>query len=71
MAQATSEATTRIVTQDGIVTATVVDKVSPDRIARMLFKGSAAAIYGQASDDTPLISREVKDLLVFPFSDIS
>ena len=71
MAQATNESSTRIVTQDGIITATVIDKVSPDRIARMLFKGSAAAIMGRSADGTPLVSRAIKDLLVFPFSEIS
>jgi hypothetical protein len=71
MAQATNELSTRIVTRDGIITVSVVDKVSPDRIARMLFKGSAAAILGSATDNTPLISRSIKDLLVFPFSEIS
>ena len=71
MAQSTTETSTRIVTQDGIVTATVIDKVSPDRISLMLFKGSAAALYGRAPDDTPLVSRAIKDLLVFPFTEIS
>jgi len=71
MAQATNEAQTKIVTRDGVVTATVVDQISPDRIARMLFKSSSAALYAQAPDNTPLISRDVKDLIVFPFTEIS
>ena len=70
MAKSTELAKTRVVTEDGIVTATVVDRVSPDRIARMLFVGSSAAIYGGATDQTSTVSRDIKDLVVFPFSEL-
>lgn len=70
MAKATEQAQTRIITQDGIVTATVYDKVSIDHLAYMLFKGSASAVFGGVDDDTELVGREVKDLLVFPYSEL-
>lgn len=68
MAQSTELSQTRLITQDGVVTATVVDRVSPDRIALMLFRGSAAALYGGVEDQTAVVSRDLRDLLVFPFS---
>lgn len=70
MAQSNELAKTRIITQDGVVNATVLDKVSPDRVALMLFKGAASAKFGGTSDQTPLVSRSLKDLLIFPFSEL-
>ena len=70
MATSTELAQTRVVTRDGIVTATVVDRVSPDRIALMLIRASVHAKYANGDDDTPLVSRDIKDLLVVPFSEL-
>jgi len=70
MAKSTELAKTQVVTRDGIVTATVVDNISPDRMALSLIKGSAAAVYGRVDDNTPLVSRTIKDLLVFPFTEL-
>jgi hypothetical protein len=33
-------------------------------------KGSAGARYGQTDDNTELLKRDVKDLLIFPFSEL-
>jgi hypothetical protein len=67
MAQATEIATTRIVTKDGVVTATVLDRVSVDHISLMLTRGSAAAIFSRSVDNSDVIPRSIKDLIVFPF----
>lgn len=64
--EATEQAVQQIVTQDGIVTATVLDRVSPDRVYQMLVKGSAAAQYARINDETALVDRAIKDLVVFP-----
>lgn len=66
---ATELAKTEIVTQDGVVTATVLDRVSPDRLFLMLLRGSVAAKYARVTDDTALVPRAVKDLVVFPFTE--
>lgn len=68
MAQSTELGKTQIVTKDGVLTATVVDRVSPDRVAMMLFRGSVNSIYAGVDDETAVVSRELKDLLVFPFN---
>ena len=70
MAEATELGTSQIVTRDGIVTATVLDKVSADRMMLYLAKGSVAALYGRTEDKTELISRQVKDLIIFPFTEL-
>jgi hypothetical protein len=70
MAQQSELAQTRVVTQDGIVTATVVDNLSVDRLGIMLVKAAAGARLSGAADDSALISREVKDLVIFPFSEL-
>ena len=70
MAVSTELGRTQIVTIDGIVTATVVDKVSPDRMLLMLIKGTASARYVNTVDGSALIGRDVKDLVVFPFSEL-
>lgn len=62
-------ASTRIVTRDGEIVATVLDRVSVDRVYLMLFRGSVAARYARITDDTPLVSRDIKDLVIFPFSE--
>ena len=70
MATSTELGKTQIVTRDGIVTATVLDTVSSDRMVLSLIKGSAAAIYGTVEDETALVSRSVKDVLIYPFTEI-
>jgi hypothetical protein len=70
MAQSNELGRSQIVTRDGVVTALVLDTVSPDRISRMLFEGSAAAFYGRRTDDTALVSRPIKSVLIFPFSEL-
>ncbi len=70
MAESNEIGRSQIVTRDGVVTALVFDTVSPDRIGRMLFEGAAAARYGKRDDDTALVSRDVKNVLVFPFSEL-
>jgi hypothetical protein len=70
MAKSTELGKTQIVTRDGVVTATVLDTVSSDRMALNLIKGSTAAIYGRVEDGTALVPRSVKDLIIFPFSEL-
>ena len=70
MAESTELGRTQIITKDGIVTATVFDTVSPDRVVLSLIRGSNAAIYGRVTDTTPLISKSIKDILIFPFSEL-
>lgn len=70
MAQSTQLAESKIVTRDGVVTATVYDTVSPDTMGLLLVKGAAAARYGRTDDNTELVKRDVKDVLIFPFSEL-
>ena len=58
-----------IVTETGTLTATVLDRVSVDRLYLMMLRGSMAAIYGRAVDSTSVLSRDIKDLVVFPFTE--
>jgi hypothetical protein len=67
----TELARTQIITRDGVVTATVLDTVSPDRIALMLIRGSAAAKFARTTDNTATVSKDVRDLLVFPLTVVS
>ena len=69
MAESTKIAETRIITADGVVTATVYDKIAPDHIMQMLLKGAGAAQYARVTDDTERVSRDVKDLLIFPLTE--
>ena len=66
MAVSTALSTVKIVTKDGVVTATTLNRVGPDRIAMMLLRGSIAAHYAGSADDSPLVSRTIKDLLIDP-----
>lgn len=70
MAKSNELAKTRVITQDGILTATLVDKVSADRVAMTLFKAAAAAKYGGVKDQSSEVSDEVKGLVIFPFSEL-
>ena len=54
--------------KNGVVTATVLDTVGPDRMALHLIKASHAARMTAESDETEPLKREIKDLLVSPFS---
>ena len=58
--------TSSVVTEDGVVTATLVDRVGPDRITMMLMRGFASAKYGGQKDKTPLVSPQIRALLVNP-----
>ncbi|MBP48070.1 MAG: hypothetical protein CMH53_09045 [Myxococcales bacterium] len=55
-------------TPDGIVTATVLDTVGPDRIMLHLIKGSHAARMATTDDKTESMDRSVKNLIVSPFT---
>lgn len=68
MAVAKKLAETSVVVKNGVVTSKMYDRVAPDHLAEHLTRSAAASIYGQTDDDTPLVSREVRSLLVFPFS---
>jgi hypothetical protein len=70
MANSSDLATTRVITRDGVVNATIVDKLSPDRLALVLFRGAIAAKYARVEDQTAIVSRDLKDLLIFPFSEL-
>jgi hypothetical protein len=69
MAEATETARQRIVTTDGIVTATVLDRLAPERLALALVRGAAGARYTGKADGTALVPRALKDLLVNPESE--
>jgi hypothetical protein len=66
MTTATELGQTKIVTQDGVVTATLVDRVSPERIVTMLVRGAAAARYANQEDQTALVDPSIRALLVEP-----
>jgi hypothetical protein len=70
MAESNTLAEKKVITADGVVTATVVDRVSPDHMADLLVRGSTAAKYARTEDETPLVSRDIRDLLVFPISEV-
>jgi hypothetical protein len=65
----TELSSTTIPTEDGTVTATVVDRISIDRLYLMMFRGSIAARYTREVDNTAVISRSIRDLLVRPFTE--
>jgi hypothetical protein len=65
----TDLATTEIITADGVVTVTVVDRIGVDRLFLMLLRGSAAAKYAAVVDNTALVPRAVKDLIISPTED--
>jgi len=61
-------AKTRIVTEDGIVTVTKLSTVGPDRMCLYLMKAAWAAQMTRSTDNTEIISREIKDLIIYPFT---
>jgi hypothetical protein len=69
MAVSTELARTSIITEDGVLTATVVDTVSVDRLYVMLVNSTLGARYGNISDTTNLVPRAVKNLVIFPFTE--
>ena len=70
MAQETVYSRSRAVTSTGVVTATLLDTVGPDRITLMLMRAAAATRIAQEADKTPLVRREIKDLIVYPFTSL-
>ena len=70
MTTSTELAKTTIVTQDGVVTATLVDRVGPDRVTMMLMRGNASARYAGQEDQTEPLSRDLRALLVNPRPDV-
>ena len=56
----------QIITRDGKVTVTILDEseVSIDRIGAYLYKNAAAAKMAIRTDNTPLIPKTIKDLLI-------
>lgn len=59
---------TQFFTKNGLVTATVLDTVGPDRMMLHLIKGSHSARLVRKDDETETIGRNVKDLIVSPFT---
>lgn len=64
MADSNELARRTVTTRDGTVTATVYDRVSVGRVAAMLFKGSASAIFAGATDNTPNTADSLKTHVV-------
>ena len=58
----------KIVTRDGVVTATVLDEVSSDRLYVSIMKGAIAAKYANTTDGSPTMDRAIKSLVVKPFT---
>ena len=58
----------KIVTKNGVVTATVLDKVGIDRMEIYMTKGSSSARMSRAADNTALVSRDIKETIVFPYT---
>tara|TARA_R110002126_G_scaffold52672_9_gene142986 strand:- start:1476 stop:1688 length:213 start_codon:yes stop_codon:yes gene_type:complete len=70
MAKSTELAKERTVTGDGVLTSTVLDTVSADRMVLSLIRGSTAALYGSVEDLSPVVPRGVKDVILSPFSEL-
>tara|TARA_Y100000034_G_scaffold130068_1_gene187668 strand:- start:1213 stop:1428 length:216 start_codon:yes stop_codon:yes gene_type:complete len=66
MATSTELGKSTVVTADGVVTATLVDRVGPDRITMMLMRGYASAKYAGVVDKTERASPQIRSLLVNP-----
>ena len=64
MADSNELARRTVTTRDGTVTATVYDRVGAGRIASMLFRGSATAIFAGTTDNTPSVARNLKNHVV-------
>lgn len=59
---------TQFFTSNGIVTATVLDTVGPDRMMLHLIKGSHSAQMVRKPDETEIVNRDIKTLIVSPFT---
>ena len=59
---------TQFFTKDGLVTATVLDTVGPDRMMLYIVKGSHAARLDRKEDETEAIEKGIKDLIISPFT---
>ena len=69
MKTSTVLAPTKVVTRDGVVTATLLDRVSVDRIALMLVRGAFSARYATSPDGTGLVPGDARELVLNPRSD--
>jgi hypothetical protein len=61
----------KIIAGGGLVTATVLDEVSPERLVLYLIKGEYAAKYSGITNATPVITRSVRDEVLFPLKEVS
>tara|TARA_B100000214_G_scaffold365803_1_gene333997 strand:+ start:477 stop:686 length:210 start_codon:yes stop_codon:yes gene_type:complete len=61
----------KIVAGGGLVTATVLDEVSPERLVLYLIKGEYAAKYSGVANSTPEITRPVRNEVLFPLKETS
>ncbi len=61
----------KIIAGGGLVTATVLDEVSPERLVLYLMKGEYAAKYSGISNSTPVITKAVRDEVLFPLKETS
>jgi hypothetical protein len=66
MSKSAELASTEVSTSDGAVRAVLLDRVGPDRILLMLMKANSSSKYAGVSDDSPVISPEIRKLLVQP-----
>ena len=58
----------KVVTKNGIVTATVLDKLGVDRMEIYMTKGSSSAQMSRSTDGTATVSRDIKEIVVFPYT---
>jgi len=70
MTTATKLSESQVIVQDGTVTATVYDRIAVDHLYDMLLRGSYAAQYARSTDNTGLVSRSIKDLVVDPVEEL-
>lgn len=61
----------KIITNGGIVTTTVLDEITPERLMMYMVKGAYASKYANTTDNTPVIPREIRDLLVSPLEEVT
>lgn len=61
----------KIISGGGIVTTTVLDEVSPERLILYLVKAEYVAKYGGVANNTPVIARSVRNEVLFPLKETS
>lgn len=66
MAIATEQASQQVITKDGVTTTTVIDRLSPDRLFLSMVRASMNARFAGVEDQTPLVPREIRDLVLYP-----